>query len=297
MTSFQQEETLHYFKTNAVDWQNKVRESGNGQLNIAQQRNSYVAEIIRDRKGIRSLLDVGCGTGDLVCNVAKQGITATGVDFAQDMIEIALNKIKENQLENARFECCSIFNFNFSKQKFDIISANGFIEYISQHELNVFFDIVYNALTPNGSFVVGSRNRLFNLFSLNAFTHQELNESSVEDLLYESVALASGKKIDEISGMKTTPLQNPDIQHTNTGIDVKTRFQYTPLQLVNMINNIGFKVVEIYPIHIHSVPPVFKNRHPEIHAFISSLLQAYAKQCSELVPFSSSFMLHAQKGE
>jgi hypothetical protein len=161
--------------------------------------------------------------------------------------------------------------------------------------LKTFLDIVYDALTRNGSFVVGSRNRLFNLFSLNAFTQQELNESNVETLLKESVALASEEKIEAISRMNPTPLQNPDTQHTKTGIDVTTRFQYTPLQLKNMLNDRGFETVEIYPVHIHTLPPIFKDKYPEIHASISNLLQAYARQCPELIPFSSSFMLHAQK--
>ena len=298
MKNVQQEEALRYFKTYAEGWQNEAKASGAGKVNKIRQRNGYVIEIIKDRKETKSFLDVGCGTGDLVCDVAKQGINATGVDFAQDMIELALNKAKGEQLEKAHFECCSIFEIDFSKHKYDVISANGFIEYISQNELNKFFDIVCDALNPNGSFVVGSRNRLFNLFSLNEFTHQELNESNVEALLKEAVALASGEKIEEISRrMEAAPLQKPDTQHPKTGIDVTTRFQYTPLQLMNMLNDRGFESVEMYPIHIHSVPLLFKDKHPEIHVSISNLLQAYARQCSELVPFSSSFMLHLQKNE
>ncbi|MFC1671514.1 class I SAM-dependent methyltransferase [Planctomycetota bacterium] len=298
MKNVQQEEALRYFRTHAQDWQNKAKASGEGKVNVIQQRNGYVLEIIKDRKETRSILDVGCGTGDLVCDVAKQGIDATGVDFAQDMIELALDKAKGEQLKKAHFECCSIFDFDSSKHDFDVISANGFIQYISQDELNNFFDIVYHALNPNGSFVVGSRNRLFNLFSLNAFTRQELNEPSIEALLRESVALASGDAIEEISRrVEAAPLQKPDTQHTKTGIDVTTRFQYTPLQLMNMLNDRGFESVEIYPIHIHSAPPLFKDKHPEMHASISNLLQVYARQCSELVPFSSSFMLHVQKGK
>ncbi len=297
MTNVQQEEALHYFRSHAKNWQDKAKTSGKEKVNIIQQRNGYVIEIIKDSNEIEAVLDVGCGTGELVCDIAKQGINAIGVDFAQDMIELASNKAKGEQLENAHFECCSIFNFDFSKQKFDVISANGFIEYISQNELSSFFDIVYDALAPNGSFVVGSRNRLFNLFSLNSFTYQELGASNVNDLLKESIALASGETIEEISKLKVASLQSPDTQHTKTGIDVTTRFQYTPLQLVNMLSDKGFKAIEIFPIHIHSVPPIFKDKHPEIHASISNLLQAYARTHSELVPFSSSFMLHVQKGE
>ena len=297
MKSVQQKEAIRYFGFHAEDWQNQSKASDEGIVNIVQQRNGYVIEIIKDRKETKAILDVGCGTGDLVCDIAKQGINATGVDFAQNMIELALNKAEGEQLEKAHFECCSIFDFDFSKQKFDVISANGFIEYISQNELNKFFDIVYDALALNGSFVVGSRNRLFNLFSLNSFTHQELNESTVDALLKESTVLASGETIEEISKLKAVSLQNPDMQHTKTGIDVTTRFQYTPLQLVNMLNDRGFTALELCPIHIHSVPPIFKDKHPEIHASISNALQIYARQHSELVPFSSSFMLHVQRGE
>jgi len=295
MQTIQQKETHKYFTSHAQDWQNKANTSNEKIVNIIIQRNGYVIDVIKDRSETKSLFDIGCGTGDLVCDVASQGINATGVDFVQDMIEIAKNKAKDKQLENAHFECSSIFDFDFSKQKFDIISANGFIEYISQNELNKFFDIVNDALTPGGSFVVGSRNRLYNLFSLNSFTLQELNESNADALLREATALASGKTIEEVSKMKTASLQRDDTKHAKTGIDVSTRFQYTPLQLINMLNNRGLKASEIYPIHIHSTPSIFKDKQLEIHTSISNLLQTYGRHCKELVPFSSYFMLHVEK--
>ncbi len=297
MTNVQQEEALHYFKSHAEDWHNKAKASDEKKVNIIQQRNRYVIDIIKDRKETESILDVGCGTGDLACEVAKQGINSIGVDFAKDMIRQALSKAKEEQLEKAHFECCTIFEFDFSKQMLDVVSMNGFIEYISQYEMKQLFDIVYNAMNHNGSFVVGSRNRLFNLHSLNEYTRKELNESNIEALLNESVALASKEKIEEMTRMKIAPLQSSATQHPRTTIDVTTRFQYTPIQLVNILEYVGFKVVELYPINIHGVPSVFKAKHPEVYTLIANLLQTYARHCSELVPFSSSFMVHAQKSE
>lgn len=295
MTTKQQDETLRYFKSHAEDWKNKAEFSDPQRVNIIQQRNRYVVKVINNYSLSGYVLDVGCGTGDLVCEIAQQGIEAIGVDYAQEMIDLATEKSQDSQLTKAHFECCSIFDFNFSERKYSLISANGFIEYISQDELSQFFDLVCDALAPQGSFVVGSRNRLFNIFSINKYTSHELAESDFDLLIKEAIALASGADIEELIKMECAPLQKPDTTHEKTKIDVTTRFQYTPLRLIRMLSERGLKPIEVYPIHIHGVPPAFKNRQPEIHTSISNLLQTYAEQSPELVPWSSSFMLHVRK--
>lgn len=296
MKSVQQEEALHYFNAHAEDWRNKAAAAGASQVNVIQQRNGYVLDVIKERKKTHATLDVGCGTGDLVCDMAKLGINATGVDFAQDMIDLASKKAKAEQLLNANFECCSVFDFDFASRQFDVISANGFIEYISQQQLDEFLGLAHAALAPGGSFIVGSRNRLFNLFSLNAFTQMELNSSDIEALLTEAMLLASGEPLENLFHKAVAAPQKADMEHAQTGIDVATRFQYTPLQVAEQLRKRGFKIAEIYPIHIHCAPPVFKNAYPEVHAATSNLMQTYARKCMALVPSASSFMLHALKG-
>ena len=65
----------------------------------------------------------------------------------------AEEKAKKLQLEQAKFECCSIFNYHLESNKYDLISANGFIEYISYEELNKLLEVSLEALKPNGSLV------------------------------------------------------------------------------------------------------------------------------------------------
>lgn len=296
MSTVQQQEALHYFNAHAEDWRNKAAASGANQVNIIQQRNGYVLDVIKERTATRTALDVGCGTGDLVCDIAKLGINAAGVDFAQDMIDLALQKVQVEHLSNASFQCCSIFDFAFKPQQFDVISANGFIEYISQQQLDEFFDLADASLAPGGSFIVGSRNRLFNLFSLNSFTQMELQAGDSEALLSEAVLLASGQPLESLLDKTVAALQKTDTEHTRTGIDVTTRFQYTPMQIAAQLHKRGFKIVEIYPIHIHCAPPTFKDAYPEAHAATSNLLQSHARKCPALLPSASSFMLHALKG-
>ena len=296
MDTQQQTETLHYFREYAADWRRKALSTAQAKVNVIQQRNGYVLRVIRERAVTETALDVGCGTGDLVCDVARQGIAATGVDFAAEMIEMAQRQAQHQALTQARFYCASIFAFDLSERRYDVVSANGFIEYISLAELEQFLSLTYHALNPGGALVVGSRNRLFNLFSLNPYTSTELDQGHLTLLMREAMALSSGPQLSELAQIETAPVQDINTQHGNTGIDVTTRYQFTPVQLMRLLQVKGFETRQIYPIHIHGVPPGFKQQYPQVHTEIANLLQAYADHQLPLVPYASSFMLHAQKG-
>ncbi|MFA6447571.1 MAG: class I SAM-dependent methyltransferase [Patescibacteria group bacterium] len=290
----QQKEALDYFGEYAQDWKRKADVATADKVNTIKQRNDFVVQVVSDRGNTGRVLDVGCGTGDLVCELAAKGLDAVGVDFAQEMIDIAVENAKKLKLEKAKFECSSIFDYYLEPDKYDVLAANGFIEYISYEELDKFLELSLKTLKPGGSLVVGSRNRLFNIFSLNAFTEQEIAEDALA-LLSEAVKVANAENIKDLIGLKTAPLQKEEKVHPLTGVKVSTRYQFTPIQLIDIFINKGFEPVEIFPIHIHGVPPKFKNEYPAIHGNISNLLQSQARGHMSLIPQSSSFMLHAKK--
>ena len=133
-------------------------------------------------------LDVGCGTGQLAIQVAKLGIRSVGLDFAPDMIRIAEeNNKKENA--NALFVCSSLFDAQYAPASYDVISAQGVIEYISLDELEVFFGLCSTALRAGGSLALASRNRLFNVVSLNSFTKMEMELGIMDLLIKEAICL------------------------------------------------------------------------------------------------------------
>lgn len=297
MTTKQQQEALEYFRRHARDWRAKAEGVGNTEVNVIEQRNGYVLQVADEHPAIRSFLDVGCGTGELVCQMVRRGVDAIGVDYAPEMIDLASKKAQDEGIARAKFVCCSIFDFGMQRETYDLISANGFIEYISQQEMQSFFDLVAEALAPGGSFVVGSRNRLFNLLSMNDFTLLELDAGSVDLLLREGVKWTSAKEMVEVVSAECAPLQAPETEHAKTGINVTTRFQYSPFQLINLLQDRGLRAVEMYPVHIHGVTPSFKETNTEIHASIANLLQAYARHNTQLLIHASTFMLHVQKGD
>jgi len=295
MKTKQQNEALKYFKEHAQDWKRQAVMDTKDNVNIVKQRNDYVVKVVNERDNTELVLDVGCGTGDLVCELAQKGIRAIGVDFAEEMIGIARKKAKGAGLKRATFECCSIFDYDFESNKYDVISANGFIEYISYKELDKFLDISLKALKSKGSLVLGSRNRLFSIFSLNEFTEEEISENNIKPLLLEAIQIVKPRDLKDLIGLETASLQKVKKEHQQTGIKVTTRYQFTPVQLVSMLAGRGFEPIEIFPVHIHAVPPKFKDKYPAIHGNISNLLQAYAQDNMSLIPQASSFMLHAKK--
>jgi SAM-dependent methyltransferase len=289
----QQQETLAYFKKHALDWRNKA--TGNtrqARVNNIKQRNDYVLYVIKNRKKTRDALDIGCGSGELVHDMAKLGVRATGIDFAQEIIGIARKTAKH---PSANFILGSIFDFDFGKTKYDVISANGFIEYISYAQLIKFLKISHGLLSPGGSLVVGSRNRLFNIFSLNDFTESEINDGTADKLLAESISIARGLSINKLAKINPVPLQKSDQRQDNKGVTVSVRYQYTPVQLIRLLKNNGFGPTHISPIHIHGAAPSFKDKYPDIHVAIANFLQNYAEENMSLIPSASSFMIHARK--
>ena len=299
MDTKQQQETLNYFDAFAKDWKEKAQGQKVSKVNVINQRNGYVLEVIKSRSNNSKTLDVGCGTGELVHDTARLGVNAVGVDFAPEMIKLAQEIATKEKLSNAEFITASIFDFKMEDDSYDVISANGFLEYISYEQLDQFLATAHKALAKDGSIVLGSRNRLFNVLSMNEYASNEVANNNIGKLLNESVQISSMTDLSDLLKIDAVPLEEPNATHANTGIDVSTRFQFTPVQLAKMLDAKGFAIKGLCPVHIHGVSPAFKEGHKEVHYNVSNLLSQVTNDDKEsrnkLIPSASSFMIHATK--
>ncbi len=115
---------------------------------------SYVLDLLKEyniNDGI--ILDLGCGTGNITEPLAKAGYDMIGIDNSDEMLNIALDKKYENDLD--------ILYLNQDMRSFElygtvraIVSICDSINYItSTEDLIEVFKLVNNYLDPEGIFI------------------------------------------------------------------------------------------------------------------------------------------------
>jgi len=111
----------------------------------------FIESILRRYSKIKSksILDIGCGTGNHAVILAKKGYRVVGFDISKTMIELAKKKSK-----SVEFYVSDIENFKFDK-KFDAcISMFAVISYItSTNSLLKAFKNIRDHLNPDGIFI------------------------------------------------------------------------------------------------------------------------------------------------
>ena len=290
----QQDQTHRFFRSHAKEWQIKAEDSA---YSMIQNRHFAVFETMRNYPRGSSLLDVGCGTGQLAVEASSNGWVATGIDFAEDMIEICRENNKR-AATSAEFICGSIFDFS-TTNKFDVVSAQGFIEYISLEQLDTFLAFVSAVTAQNGSVAIGSRNRLFNIHSMNHFTRLEQSLGTINSLIEESIVFqTSDSQLDVVKRIEKLASENiqPE-KHPLTGIGVDTRYQFTPSDLATRLKSVGFSVTAIYPVHLHPFPINIMNSEEvlDVHNEIARFASEEMISEHRLVPYSSSYVIEAVK--
>lgn len=99
-------------------------------------------------KGLHgNVLDVACGTGDMIVSLAEQGCTVTGVDISEEMLEVARLKLKGERLIVADAE-----HLPFEDNTFDAVTcAFGVRNFVHMKQgLNEMLRV----LKPGGTMVI-----------------------------------------------------------------------------------------------------------------------------------------------
>lgn len=294
----QHRQTLEYFDGFAEEWRKSAEGRGGKSTLIIEQRHAVVKRAIEREGDISTLVDLGCGTGDLVCEVAQLGIRAMGIDFSPNMVTLCDQKRDAAGLgDRAKFICTSVLEFQLPENSVDMVSAMGLIEYISRDELRVLLTSCRSWLRPGGILVLASRNRLFNMRSLNAFTAAEIALGAAPALLDESILLSNAQTEAEVFAALRSLSSLPTLEEhpQTTGVAVVTRHQFTPGELLRIVEACGFEAYSIAPVHYHAFPVEATDRLRNDHEKIARLVDIVAGDDLRLLPGASTFVASYRK--
>jgi len=101
-----------------------------------------------------SILDLGCGRGELCYALAQTGAAVTGLDYSPAAIKIAENAFHTSiKKDNLEFLSVDFLQFN-SDKKYDRIIATDVIEHIDRNQFDPVLQKVAGLLKPEGLFIL-----------------------------------------------------------------------------------------------------------------------------------------------
>ena len=115
----------------------------------------------------KSILDIGCGTGELAIRLQESGFVPTGVDLSEEMLAVAIQKAKEKKLD-IPFYHQDMRDLNGLDQYDLVVIFCDSLNYLSdENDVKAAFTGVFNHLKEDGLFIfdVHSVHKMATLFN------------------------------------------------------------------------------------------------------------------------------------
>lgn len=108
-----------------------------------------------DLSGVRDILDIGCGPGEWVNDVAREypDVHVTGIDVSQAMLDYAAAHAKARGLDNAHFLVMDATQpLDFADASFDLVNARTIVGFMNPELWPELLQECRRILRPGGTF-------------------------------------------------------------------------------------------------------------------------------------------------
>lgn len=181
----------------------------------------------------KTLLDIGCGQGDFCHLMQYNGIKTLGVDLSAKQIEIAQSK-------GINAECMDIKDI---EEKYECATAVfDVVNYLPNNYIKEFISYTYNLLEDGGCFIFDLNSHFgFNEVAQGTLTIDKedkfiaIDANFLENVLYTDITLFT--KDGELFKRHSGTIE---------------QFYYDNEQMINILQNAGFKVEKIVDFNLHN---------------------------------------------
>lgn len=207
-------------------------------LNTEADYDSYVKYLLKHISRGASVLDLGCGTGEMSIALAKNGYDVTGLDISEEMLALAFDKSQRTRAD-VFYTCQDMSSFSVPTKFDSVISCFDSLNYLlTKDKLLSAFNCVANALKTNGLFLfdMNSPEKFTHFYANNTFVIEEdgifcvwendFNHKSSRCKFYINIFVDNGKSYDRYYEEQT-----------------ERSFKYS--DIVNCLKKSGFELVSV----------------------------------------------------
>ncbi|MDW5562407.1 MAG: methyltransferase [Methanomassiliicoccus sp.] len=174
--------------------------------------------------GGESLLDFGCGSGDLLQYMAPHYREVTGVDFSENMLKVAREKMDARCGDRVRLILGDDVTFwdSVQGQSFDRIIMVGVVQYLLLDQLNGFLERSHQHLADGGKIILFdvADARLAPLFKVGFFNYDQ------------PLVMVPYQYVRNLSDSVRRKIRGGPWSHMN--------FLYAPNEIVRVANDLDF---------------------------------------------------------
>lgn len=149
-----------YYESEAHDY-NKEFYLNPGEYPTLRFRHAHILKMVSTLElgPQHRVLDVGCGPGEMLVDLAKIGCEVHGMDIAQEMVEIAQERLSSTRelLNPTHIAQGDIENLTYQNDFFDLIICSGIVEYLKDD--TKWLAEITRTLKPNGHLIINVTNK------------------------------------------------------------------------------------------------------------------------------------------
>ena len=211
-----------------------------------EKETDFVEQIFRkfSRRPIKTILDLGCGTGGHAIPLARRGYNVTGIDASENMIAAAREKCQEHSLD-VRFHCLDMRHFEL-RETFDacICMFNAFGYVTKDSDIQLVLKNVKKHLRPGCPFVFDCWNGLAVLRILPSVRVKEGRDGEKKVIRIAQPRLKAYQHLCEVNYHLIVTQNNTIVDDTEETHEIRFLF---PQEIVHHLEENGFKVSKICP--------------------------------------------------
>jgi len=234
-------------------------------------RMKIVLDVLKKRKDIKRILDVGCGGCEPMVELLKCGFDVQGVDFSDEMLEQGRLRLKENGFDpKLIYKADFLDKKTLSAEKFDAVLMLGVVGYNKNDDLTM--ENVSSSLRHGGITFVEFPNELFSFYSFNRFSvdlfmDKFWNFSTIPKELQEELKEFLVKRFDQNISFEDYAEKKKCL-----GGDVPYPM-YNPLTICNLFKKHSMRLDKNHFYHFHALPPIWEYKAPELFTELSIAME------------------------